>query len=139
MENNNLKPTVQGRTDLGELDEAWRGWLILRGELFDPLHSSTRGYTPSEIRSYPIRLSQIAALERELRDLKRDLANLLHEQHRARTRTVPANDPVTALAEPSELARRRAASPVIRGSVQSGIAPRHYEGQSRPELSRSRE
>lgn len=39
--------------DLGILAPEWRGWRIVDGELFDPLHSSTRGYRPAELRALP--------------------------------------------------------------------------------------
>lgn len=47
--------------DLGIFAPEWRGWTLRRGELFDPLHTSTRGYTPEEIRALPYINAQVSA------------------------------------------------------------------------------
>jgi len=58
------------KDDLGLLDGIWRDWRLLDGELFDPMHSSFRGYRPEEIRTIPYLRQLIAALHNELRRLK---------------------------------------------------------------------
>lgn len=65
MQNNDLHVA----DDLGLLDPNWKDWRLRRGMLFDPLSSATIGFRPEEIRALPIRLAQLADLERQLRQL----------------------------------------------------------------------
>lgn len=89
--------------NLGLLDDHWTDWRIRRGQLFDPLHSSSIGYRPEELRALPYHLQRIAALERELRAAH-----------------APANNPGTrpaALWQPTidrrSFDRRRGTAPVL--------------------------
>lgn len=53
--------------DLGALAPEWRGWVLRGGQLFDPLSSSKRGFTPGEVRAVPLMHGQIAALRAAVR------------------------------------------------------------------------
>lgn len=50
--------------DVGALDAAWTGWTLRRGELISPEGIAFR---PGEVLAIPIRMQQIAALQRDTR------------------------------------------------------------------------
>lgn len=88
---------------LGLLDPDWTDRRIRRGQLFDPFHSSSIGYTPTEIRALPFQMQRIAALEAQLRAAH-----------------APAKNPVTRAATLDALRfdrrsydRRRGTAPVL--------------------------
>ena len=58
MNNNN-----GDQMDLGEIDKAWRGFTLTRGQLFTP---GGTPYKPGEVEAIPIRRQQIAHYKREL-------------------------------------------------------------------------
>lgn len=59
--------------NLGEIHEAWRGWSIdvRRGELVTPVGTCV---TPGQIQSIPYRLALLSSVQREVRELREQLA-----------------------------------------------------------------
>lgn len=56
--------------DLGRIDSAWNGWRLRDGQLYAPLSAAVIGYRPGEVRAIPIRLQEIAAYRRTVRELQ---------------------------------------------------------------------
>jgi hypothetical protein len=57
--------------DLGAIDDGWRGWRLIRGELVSP---EGWKYRPGELYALPILRERVRALERETRPgTQRDL------------------------------------------------------------------
>src|SRR5690242_14588472 len=56
--------------DLGHLDDIWRGWTLRHGQLFDPWHSSSIGYGPTEIRAIPYLHQLISELQNQVRKFR---------------------------------------------------------------------
>src|SRR5690348_7230483 len=59
--------------DLGVVDPAWAGWVIRRGILCSPENWMC---TPGNIRALQLKGAQIAALEREVNELRVELETL---------------------------------------------------------------
>lgn len=74
--------------DLGRFDRTWAGWTLADGELFDPWHTSVRGYTPTEVRTLPY-------LYQLIHELQRDLQALRAQEHQPRQ--------ITNLARPAQI------------------------------------
>lgn len=59
--------------DLGIFDQLWRGWTLRSGKLYSPEQLSL---TPGEARSYTFMQMQIASKDRDLRELRQQIAML---------------------------------------------------------------
>lgn len=64
---NSLQRRPEDDRDLGRLDNAWSGWTLWKGRLYDPQSSAVEGFRPEDVRVVPILRQQISALEAELR------------------------------------------------------------------------
>lgn len=128
-------PPHQISEDLGTLDALWKGWKLRHGMLFDPLTTTTLGWTPSQVRALPYLHDLVHQLRRELssnRDQLHQLelligeagaANAADKLKRRRERETRQLKTLSRLTQATEKAPRRTSPPVVAPGLLFGPVP----------------